>query len=810
MEAKVSTFRDLLKRRCGSDISFTSADQATEADLAGRHLIIIGNISDNRWALALYKRRHAFADSYFPGAGGYVIHPAKSLWDQNHNVLVIGTSTSEDIAPAFEAFLNLLPSNPQVIPCLRKLKTSLSFPTPPQSVDAVLERARTNLRPNMAPYATIANWGIAYALTGDKKWAEYFVAGFRLCFERARKTGLWIPEYWTNVYFCLWKMVHAWELIDDDPMFTAADRKLIDEVLWGYAHFCEWLPNLDPALAPPGEARQNHTTFLALSLYYSRRYFKTKYGIDQLDSTVAKIKRAFEDGQGASYRPNDDAGTYLIYGPLHFLTYQMAEGNDSWLRNNNLKRYVDLLLTTVDNRNDHGTFGDVGGYRHRGSGSARGPESIFFGVAAWFYRDPAYRWLYNWISSTAGSASRQPFGFSFEELYTGCYAVESPEKPPSGIFGVHPVLLDDASLRFVAMRARDDVYLPRAGEQYIDKLAFRRDLDPNSEYLLLDGTSVFSHGHHDGNTVTRLTWRDRLWLFESDYTRLTPKYHMGIVVTRDGVQEPPPPLTSLEFATDAGSYGMSRTVSRGFNGADWARNIIWAKGKYFFFLDQVTARQSGNFRLESRFRAVGDAERNGNEFRVRQGNLAFFIRSADDAPRQILQEAVSLDYPYGKGHVAIDYARKTASLPAGGKYEFAHLMYVDPVTGQQAREVRKVREGLYLVSYGTELALVGHGPKSAGATGRRPRCKVIRPQRERSYPGRWFRGAAREGLRSSRSNRCAGAVASLFSQNRPESPSCRKASSTNGFRHASRVQLLPGSPSHRACTSTGRTGLWRC
>ena len=55
---------------------------------------------------------------------------------------------------------------------------------------------------------------------------------------------------------------------------------------------------------------------------------------------------------------------------------------------------------------------------------------------------------------------------------------------------------------------------------------------------------IFSHGHHDGNTVTRLTWKDRIWLFDLHYINFTPRYHSGVTVAFEGRQDEPPLLTS--------------------------------------------------------------------------------------------------------------------------------------------------------------------------------------------------------------------------------------------------------------------------
>ncbi|MCE5251789.1 PQQ-like beta-propeller repeat protein [bacterium] len=725
----VQEMQALLASKCGSTIPFRCADEPLENELGLKHLIIIGNISDNRYALDLYKRRFAFADAYFPGAGGVIVHPAASIWNTGRSVMVIGVSRDEDIMPGFEQFVNLIEQGASTLGIMHYLKSDLELPKPPDSVDSTLDNVRQNLRTTMAPYWSIANWGLLYFLSGDKKWAEHFRDGFYLCHERAEKTGQWVPEGWTNLYFNLWKMVYAWELIDDDPFFTPADRKIIEEVLWGYMTFVRWLPNLDVQNAPLDEGRQNHTTFLALSLYYSHRYFTEKYDIAGLDSMVEKYRRAFDRGQEHSFRPNDDAGNYFYLSPLHLLTYDMSRGDDSFCSSNRLRSLIDLVTATIDNRRDPVSLGDVGGYSHRAKGSARGMELKFYGMGAWFYGDGQYQWLYNWGSKervisldTMKSGDKKGenpiqmhFGadrvFSVEDMYSGIYAVDIPEEEPSRFVGVFPVLLDEGALRWSSLRTQNIAHLSVKAGRYSDKISYRWNFDPQDEYMLLDGISTFSHGHLDGNTISRLTWKDRIWLFDLDYIKSTPKYHNGVTVTRNGIQEDPPPLTVLDCAGDFEKFGITRTTSRDYNGADWERTIIWRKGKYFLFLDRIKALRDGDFRLDARWRTRGDVDLAGNLLTVHQGDKTFFIKSADEAERRLEYEADGSrsrwNYPYGNGKTTISHARRDITMTPGDSWIFANLMYAVDDYEELPRNLYKVGEGMYIVDDSESPDLIG-------------------------------------------------------------------------------------------------------
>ncbi|MFC1508824.1 hypothetical protein ACFL60_03940 [Candidatus Omnitrophota bacterium] len=695
----VHDMKTLLRNKCSKDIPFRNADSVDENDLRSKHLIMIGNISNNKWALDLYKRRYAFADAYFPGSEGVIIHPATSIWNRNRNVIVIGVSRDEDVVKGFTSFVNLIEEGSSDIGIVHHLDSVLTLPKPPSSIQGTLDHVRNNMRTTMAPYWNIANWGLLYYLSGDRKWAEHFRDGMYLCYERGETTGQWVSESWTNLYFNLWKMMYVWELLDDDPFFTMKDRTIIEEVLWGFTTFVRWMPNLDADKAPLLEGRQNHTTFLGLSLYHAHRYYTEKYGLAGLDSMVEKYRRAFDSGQAHSFRPNDDAGNYFYYAPLHLLTYQMAEGDISFLSSGRLRSLVDLVIATIDNRRDPVSFGDVGGYQHRAKGSARGTELKFFGMGAWYDGDGQHQWLYDWGSKERvisldtmkkdGGKDENPiqmqFGadrvFSVEAMYSGVYAVDIEAENPTRYLGVFPVMLDESSLRFSAMRSDNTRQIPTSGKRYFDKLAMRRNFDPQDEYLLLDGLSTLSHGHNDGNTITRLTWKDRIWLFDLDYIKMTPKYHNGVVVIRNSTQNPPPPLNVLDFAADFASFGFTRTTSEDYNGVDWERNIIWKKGRYFLFLDRIKAREEGNYSLESRWRTRGDVLLDRQELSVEQGDKSFYIKSADTAQRTVHIEPDESrsrwNYPYGDGLMSICRAKKDMMMTPGSEYTFANLMYAE-------------------------------------------------------------------------------------------------------------------------------------
>ncbi len=700
--SRISAWQKLINERLGVNLVFVDANTVSESQLSTRHIVLLGDINNNSVLLTLYEQRRTFVDAYFPGKGGYVIHPATSIWNQNLNVLVVGASSLESLDKGFMAFMENIPVKSGYMGSIRLLHTNLPVPKPPQTVEKTLQSALAQARLKGAPYGSIADWGMYYSITGDKKWAEHFKAAMYMLYERARINGQWIPEPWTNIYFNLWKFMLVWDNIDDDPFFTEQDRKVIDEVLWGYMVFVDWLPNLDADQTIRGEMKQNHTTFLGLSLYFSYRYYTEKYGMKDLGAMMEKVHRCFEDGQSNTFIPNDDAGAYLKYAPLHTLAYMFAKGNKEYVTNGHLINAADLTGVTFDNFGNQVSFGDVGTYTH----TPRHPaDANFFSMVANFHKKPEYQWMYNWL----GGSSK----FLIDRLYTGVYARDMESAYAEGFTGIKAVELDSVTLTWFARRSETLMDGgPLRGDRYFHKMSFRKSFDPNDEYLLLDGVSGLSHGHNDGNSILRLNWKERIWLFDMDYFKLNTKFHNGVTVVRDGKQFDPPMLNRLDFVVDHKGFGVSKSTSQSYNGADWERSIVWNKGNWFLVFDRIKANEAGDYRLDGRWRTRGDVVLKDNTLKVTQGDKALFIKSADKAFRTLQFESDNArsnwsSYPWGKGGIEVLSALNESYMDAGEEYVFANLLVASDDLADPGYELLKIDDNLYKVSHKDNNVFIG-------------------------------------------------------------------------------------------------------
>jgi len=671
IEVARSLQRDL-KDCYGRELAILPADE-WNLDTAGkRHWILVGTIESNPWLLDLYGQRRFLCDALFPGRGGFAIQSVRSPWAPERFCLTITGNDATATEAAVRWVAGQLPDEPVLTPIRRvqgeAVKRVLASPKSARAALDKFKSTRLDLRP---PYPWFAYWGVLYYLTGDREYADCLREAYAHVMQRGEQSGKWVSEPWTNVHFLLWQIVMAWELVECDPCFTEEDRRRITHVLWAWAHFVDGMSYLKPEWCVPGELRQNHTTFSALGLHYAHRYFTTRYGLTDLDHLAETAERCFA-GQSTSYRPNDDAAHYLMYSPLDTIAYRIRRRDKMWIDEGRLATLADVVVATTDNLRNRAPWGDVGGFHRFKPTDPHNNATRALAMAAFHCRDGAARRAFDWLG-----AERRP---TLRTVIEGMYATNIKPTSAERFLGVRAYALDDSAVRWVAARSATDTATPDRSQRYLDKLSMRRDFDPQSEYLMLEGTSTFSHGHLDGNTIASLTWRDRQWLFDMDYIRAAPREHNGVEIARDGLQRSIPSLTRIDWAVDFADAGMVRTSVADYNGADWQRTILWHKGKHFIVHDAVTPRAPGDYRATIRLRTKGKVALDDNRLTVEQDGERFCIDSGDASTKSIARErdgshANWSQYPHDDGATVVYRGEYTGARSVGSRLAFVHALY---------------------------------------------------------------------------------------------------------------------------------------
>ncbi len=216
----------------------------------------------------------------------------------------------------------------------------------------------------------------------------------------------------------------------------------------------------------------------------------------------------------------------------------------------------------------------------------------------------------------------------------------------------------------------------------------RASFDPGREYLWLDGLSNGGHKHDDGNSISRITDRGRIWLADNDYIRSLPKFHNSLLVFKDGQAVAIPAYCELEAAADGPQQGLSRTVVRNYNGVDWHRTIVWNKGKCFLVFDDLVAQEAADFDFHCLWHTVGEVRLTAEGLEVEQKGPRFFVKNAPGVQLKLSHDAELgrnwAGYPFAKPVVHSLRQVKSVRLAKGQRAGFANLLYAsDDATPQQ-------------------------------------------------------------------------------------------------------------------------------
>lgn len=697
----------------GSAAEVRPASEVGESDWDSAHIVAAGNVFSNRAVRRLGMNFYAWTDEYYPGGDGYEVRTVHNPFGAGRNAVLLGGSTPEGVERAVDEFLEAVEREG---PRIGRINRSVSRQNPESSptdaearriIDTVNEQVA--LSGSQGPLRRMVDHAMLYYLSGDDAWGRIFREEFLFFIDLAHEVGDWCLSQGTHLYFWIYRMLTAWDVMEEGEVLSDADRLKMTNAIYNIIRWTSELTHFRFKSVDDVVQNQNHQSFAALSLFTGARYFRKYYGLTDFDDKLPLAHRTLEL-HARSYKPNDNAGTgYVWITPGHLIKYGLMTDDLSYLEDGHLARLLDSAVLTIDSRGDDCSYGDVGAYRASRASRPSGLQTAAIGT--WFYNDGRYRWLYDWMEQ--GQEWKDSFrrdrnwGIGGWEVYDGFFFKDVPPVEPVELLGVRASMLDAAAHDFAKDRARNtdqyhgdpllesDVPLAEA----FDKLAFRRSFDRRSEYLLIDGPTGFSHSQEDGNSIIRLCWNDRIWLADLDYIRRLARYHNTVVIGKDGTCFSKPSQVALRAIGDFEDWGFSRTVSPGDNGTDWARNIFWRKGSYFLVIDTVIALDQGDFLLDAIWRVLGNVDVEEDVLNLEQDGERFHLLNADASEKSLTDreadfapdwEANWENYEHADGTVRMWHQKQRLTLDAGEQAAFVNLLYPSNADMDQAFDLERV------------------------------------------------------------------------------------------------------------------------
>jgi hypothetical protein len=638
-----------------------------------QNLIILGNLLENRLFAPLYARRKTFVDSRYPGKGGYLLQTVHDPWGTGCNIMIVGGSDSRGVALGVDRLLAMLKlsmlkadgktlSLPPLLEVKVSDETMAKIPPLAQEPDEgfiaqQVEEAHHMLETGAHGGITgpLGQAGIYYAATGHVGWAELFKRLAYLMYEDFQKGREQYGGPWgMDADFRLPIMMPAFVLAETAPVMTDADRLAITQI---YAQFIEdAVPHARDAVLHR-RTRHNHWTFAALGLLHSAIYFQTYYGVSEADHWLYVADECFVP-QSHSARSHENSNGYQWLTLGHTLEYALIRPYPAFFDEGHVRAICNLAIDSMDNLGYQSSYGDTSHVYGWGS------EFPILAAAAWYYQDGRYQW--------ALEHTRYAREFQIGTGAVGGYRTDIEPVEPVELTGAHYVPLDPT---FHASFDGDAV-LP--AERAYDKVVFRADFDPASEYLLLDGLAVGGHKHYDCNALIRLTALERIWLADGDYYCSSPNFHTGILPLSGGRSSQMPPFTWRDFVVDLPKSGFSRTTVKQYGGVDWERNILWRKGGYFLVIDAMRALSDESYDFRAMWRVLGETQLDPARLSVRQQDRCLTITNLDRASQSLSADRFGTAdwsvYPYAEPVVKVLGQNRSRHLERGEQEFFLNLL----------------------------------------------------------------------------------------------------------------------------------------
>ena len=560
----------------------------------------------------------------------------------------------------------------------------------------------------------ISEAGVLYLYTGRERFAEAFKA------QLIKWLGNWLARepYLHGANDDLWRIVIAWDLLEEAPVFDDDERLWITRKLWellklehspyeqdghfnrrNYNYF-RWLREKDKAML-----RGNHMARFASSYFFGGRYFYQYYHMPEATHWLEEV-RAFWGPQMTTYAA-EEATSSMAYITLSEATnYALANRVESFLSRDVLGVIADKGLAETAGA-DY-----LGGWLH---------PLPFWALAAHHLKEPKYlqpicpnglpsedvrlSWTVSWEMGRSFWDGRVPP----EADATSDWVVQVPL---ARFYYDHAVTHGPETVPYA---------------QVFDMVAFKDPLGRGEQYLSIGGHNTGSYSEDIANAIKTFVSHGLTWLKAAAYVA-TIRKHNAVSVVRNGTGHPLPSYARLERIESTAEWGMSRTTLVDYNGTDWHRNVFNVPRKWFLVVDELVAREPSEYVLEARWNGRSPGGFDGEDFCFLQEGpggreLALRLIGGGWNSQYVIPWRYS-DYlasPMGQFPVAAHemsieqkascdtmlVRRWSGSLGRGERHTFVHLFYVHPRHEDLPYRLKELNDRQYLVEGVDEAWQIG-------------------------------------------------------------------------------------------------------
>ena len=668
---------------------------AAKVPLLSRNAIVLGHYGTNRLLERLYYQWHVVVDASQPGAGGFLLQTLHNPHGTGANVVVLGGSDPADVERAADRLLDHIARNGPALPRIFEVEMGVG-------ADLVLARGSEVLDPNrewptihpMEVQQTLAEAAMLYLYTGDEAFARAFKDHLVPWLEKGDFQAVTDDFARTMI---------SWDLIEEAPVFTDDERlwitnRLLDALRFEHSdksiNYRAFVQVRDQWIL-----RENHRARWATSFFFGARYFRDYYRLPEADVWLDDV-RTYYKPQMISFVPMEGVDNMAHITLTEALNYALADDVSSFLSPQVLGRIADkAMMKTLSGR--------YVGY------SRRTTPMLFWCLAAHRFDNGEY------LRPVLGAAPdmravRLPWKVSWaigRSFWDG--RLPSPQAPAADWVASAP--LSDLYYRTAMCYGPKNVPL----DETFDFLVIKDPEDAGSQYLLLGGHNTGSYSADSANSILSFMARGRSWLYGGGRVQ-TSRKHTSVSIVRDGRCDPLPAFARLIRAEETDGCAFTRSALLDHDGTDWYRNIINLPDRWFLVVDEITAREAGDFCIENRWVHYVNAGFDGDDWVMLQSDptdgkplqlrltglgwknqyvipwvMSDYLASPPHRfPRRVEDPSAEEKIPY-VSHLS---RRWTGRLGKGQTHVFANLLYVQSAGDAPLYSLGKVDDTMYRVT----------------------------------------------------------------------------------------------------------------
>lgn len=624
-------------------------------------LILLGDINTNRTLVNLYSRYRCFTDADYPGADGYELRTVVNAYTRGNNVIVVGGSTPAGVSRAAGCLLEAIQRDAAAgqvqVPFLLQIEiepglaarlknyplTALDAPKPDMKAVQGYEIMRV-----------IGNYGMMYALTGDRRYGEYSADRLRV-FNAAHT-----DSYGDRHYF-MERILHAMYWLQSGGFFSAEEVTQMDHLLLGmlYGSQNNWWRRKDAEI-PLGHRHHSKGTyeFLQVSRFLKENASLSEQVGQQCNTWIDECQAFMDALCRAGIDDQDDETT--LNNMANLFWYSLNQERFYFFESGHARLAAMRALALHDNM---GAGAGQGGYGESmyGAQYVQQDATTAVAAAAFYDHDPELKWILENMPHVKEPLRGSIFIHTPIFMHNFSTGEHLHVEEPQELVGVqvlpvteHQYILNsyppnhiepyghfvNAPETWELAEGIGQNRLPR--EAGFDKLTLRESFDRMGAYLLLQGYQGGYNwqGHQQAaNCIVRFSQFGKIFLLQNARQH-TVFDKNGVLVSSGWDVEGLSPYARLDGAVENARRAVTVTSLPDSRGGEWRRYILWNKEKQgsFTVIDAVIPYKDGEFSLTCTWRTLGYAKVDGRVFTTRQGAYTFTIVTGEDLRSELREE----------------------------------------------------------------------------------------------------------------------------------------------------------------------------